>query len=403
MGRLIQSAVCRQRELLADASSVQFTRNPAGLANALKKIGGYIFGSRINSATASQASHLFFGESHPGDFFTGLLATHPPLLMRIQILEPSFDGKFIKILDSADTGKPLPQYTTPFGLTNTVHGSSPLATAAPAEIVNHVGNPTKDNLGHSQTLLTQIPEQLRQILNTPQGAAAVIYALLMGNECREREIQINALQRAVVLHGNIEDTIRLCSIVSGLGDEFKLPLVEIAIPSLRTLTGMEKRNFLIVINSMITADGKVTLFEFTVQWILNKLLSEGEDFFSKATFFSISQVGMDILIILRTLACAGNFGDTEKARRSFDAGLARIPELALKKPDFIYEETVSFAKVGASLQKLTMASFKIKQTVIDACAHCAFADQTITIAEAELLRVTALAMNCPLPPFVTVK
>ncbi len=92
-GRLIQAAVSRQREGLADASSVQFTRNPAGLAGALKKIGGLEQGSKLKSPRAEEASHLFFANG-VGESFFGLLATHPPLIERIRALDPSFDGKF---------------------------------------------------------------------------------------------------------------------------------------------------------------------------------------------------------------------------------------------------------------------------------------------------------------------
>jgi hypothetical protein len=154
-----------------------------------------------------------------------------------------------------------------------------------------------------------------------------------------------------------------------------------------------------VINSLIMADNKVTLFEFTVQWMLNKLLSETEDISSKVSFFSYAPIGLDILTILRALACAGNIGDKEKARLAFTAGVERIPELAGKNPDFSYEENISFLKVSSALKQLSYASFKIQQSVIDACAHCAFADQTTTVSEAELLRVVSLAMNCPLPLF----
>jgi Zn-dependent protease with chaperone function len=383
MGRLIQSAVCRQRELLADASAVQFTRNPQGLANALKKIGGYAYGSQIKSVAAAQASHLFFGESHRSGLFTGFLATHPPLEERIRLLEPAFDGKFTIIKAALE----------PFA-------GTPLVATKPADIVNRIGNPNKDDFGHSLTLLALIPGQIRQALNTLQGAASVICALLLGNNCNERATQLNALQRTMVLHGNIEETTRFCDLINNLPQDIRLPLVEIAMPSLRSLTGMEKRNFLIVINALIMADNQVTLFEFTVQWMLNKLLSETEDVSSKVNFFSYSSIGLDILTILRALACAGNIGNEEKARLAFAAGVERIPELAIKKPDFSYEENIAFLKVSNSLKQLSYASFKIKQSVIDACAHCAFADKTITANEAELLRVVSLAMNCPLPPFL---
>jgi Zn-dependent protease with chaperone function len=404
LGRLIQSAVCRQRELLADASAVQFTRNPHGLANALKKIGGYVYGSGIKAVAAKQASHLFFGESHRSGLFSGFLTTHPPLEERIRLLDPAFNGKFTKITDS----KIMPQTQSRYTVQNILYkAAAPLAThpvvaPKPSDIVNRVGKPDTKSFGQSLAILALIPEQIRQALNTPQGAASVICSLLLGNDCNERAVQLNALQKAIVLQGNIEETTGFCDLITNLPQDIRLPLVELAMPSLRSLTGMEKRNFLMVTNALIMADNKVTLFEFTVQWMINKLLSDAEDISSKVSFFSYSPIGLDILIILRALACAGNIGSKEKAHQAFVAGLERIPELAGKKPDFYYEENIAFLKVSNALKQLNYASFKIKQSVIDACAHCAFADQNITTSEAELLRVISLAMNCPLPPFVPV-
>jgi Zn-dependent protease with chaperone function len=407
LGRLIQSAVCRQRELLADASAVQFTRNPHGLANALKKIGGYVYSSSIKEVAAKQASHLFFGESHRNELFSDFLATHPPLVQRIRLLDPAFNGKFTQILDSKIIPQAQPKYADQDSIFMAAAPAPPVATpritTKPADIVNMVGKPDTESFGHSLSLLALIPNQIREVLNTPHGAASVICALLLGNDSREKATQVDALQRAIVLHGNIDEATRLCELIANLPQNIRLPLVELAMPSLRSLTGMEKRNFLMVINALILADNKVTLFEFTIEWMLNKLLSDMEDISSKVSFFSYSAIGLDILIILRALACAGNIGSEEKARLAFAAGVARIPELAGKKPEFFYEENIAFLKVSNALKQLNYASFKIKQSVIDACAHCAFADKTITVSEAELLRVISLAMNCPLPPFVPLK
>jgi Zn-dependent protease with chaperone function len=90
-GRLIQAALSRQREMLADASAVQFTRNPAGLAGALRKIGRV--GARIDSPHAGEVSHMFF-ENGLGKPVFGWLATHPPLAERIRALDPGWDGSF---------------------------------------------------------------------------------------------------------------------------------------------------------------------------------------------------------------------------------------------------------------------------------------------------------------------
>jgi Zn-dependent protease with chaperone function len=401
MGRLMQCAVCRQKEFLADASAVQFTRNPLGLAGALKKIGGSAFGSRIISPDARQASHLFFGESHPDQLFP-FLATHPPLLDRIRLLDPSFDGKFIPIKD--DHLAPKPQYTSPYwSTTPNIPVSAPLLSSVGSDVVPRVGNPTAENIGQGKALLASIPMDIHQSIKTPAGAACVIYALLMSDDPSRHDLQTAALNRALVLQGNADNLPRIFTHLSNLQQEIRLPLVELAMPALAGLTSMEKRNFLLILNSLINADGKVSLFELSVQWILNKYLNPSEDMFRSVTLFSYSQVGLDVIVLLQALACAGNAGDQVKAQKAFLAGVARIPELATRKPVFSYEECSSYLKVTNTLTRLTAASFKIKESVIDACAHCAFADQNVTQDEGELLRVIALALQCPLPPFVAEK
>ncbi len=118
-------------------------------------------------------------------------------------------------------------------------------------------------------------------------------------------------------------------------------------------------------------------------------------------FLNVSQVGYQILLTLRALANAGNMGDADAARKAFTAGVERIPELACKTPDYTYTENINFAEINTALKKLTNSSYKIKQMIIDACSHCTFADNKVTVAEAELLRVISLALDCPLPPFLS--
>jgi Zn-dependent protease with chaperone function len=394
LGRIMQCAITRQQELLADASAVQFTRNPLGLAGALKKIGGSAFGSSIHSAGARQASHLFFSESHPDELFP-FLATHPPLVLRIRLLDPAFDGKFIPVKDERQT--PKPQYTALSSLNIPVN--SPLLSSVAADVIDQVGNPTPAHLGEGQTLLTSIPPDIRQSIKTPAGAACVIYALLMSADDSRRDLQTTALNRALVLQGSADRIPRICTQLSGLKQEQRLPLIALAMPALSGLTSTEKRNFLLILHSLINADGKVSLFELSVQWVLNKYLNPSEELFRSITLFSYSQVGLDIVVLLRALASAGHPGDQAQAENAFQAGLARIPELAVRKPVFSFENA-SYARVNDALTHLGNASFKIKESVIDACAHCAFADKTIALEESELLRVIALALQCPLPPFL---
>ncbi|MBP7341238.1 MAG: M48 family metallopeptidase [Smithellaceae bacterium] len=404
LGRLMQRAISRQKEYLADASAVQFTRNPLGLAGALKKIGGSAFGARIRLTEARQASHLFFGESHPNSLFS-FLATHPPLVLRIRLLDPSFDGKFIKTTDDEPAG-PKPQYTTPFwGTTRQGAGlapppGSPLLAAIPALVVDRVGRPTPENIVQSRAVLTDLPEDLHETARTPQGAASLVYALVIGADASRRSREEAALSRALVLEGKTERVFALGALLAGLSSRLKLPLLELAMPSLAGLDGLKKRNFLLVLQLLIDVDGRMTLPELSCLWILEKYLNPAEELFRTITKFSFAQVGLDTVTLLGSLASAGHPDDRVKAQAAFDAGLSRIPELCARRPAFPFKENASYADASRVLTNLTAASFKIKETVIDACAHCAFADSTVTFEEGELLRVIALALQCPLPPFI---
>jgi Zn-dependent protease with chaperone function len=398
IGRLMQCAISRQQEYLADASAVQFTRNPLGLAGALKKIGGSAFGSRIQSLEARQASHLFFSESHPV-LWVSFLDTHPPLVTRIRLLDPSFDGKFPKI--KRELPAPKSMYTEPFGGSGFYNRpAAPLTSALANDVTASIGNPAPDHLILSHAILTALPENIRQTVKTMPGAAAVVFALLIGSDASRRDQQMDALGRALVLQGNTAMVFQFNTQLSGLANSLKLPLLELAMPSLSGMTGMEKRNFLLILQSLTNTDGKVSLLELSVQWILEKYLNASEDLFRTIKKFSYGQVGLDIVMLLRALASAGHAGDQDKAQNAFDAGLARIPELAARKPVFSFLEIDSYAQVNRALKDLTDASFKIKESVIDACSHCAFADKNVTVEEGELLRVVALALQCPLPPFI---
>lgn len=403
-GRLIQSAVSRQKEFLADASAVKFTRNPLGLASALKKIGGYLYGSQITSVKARQASHLFFGKTGTDFLFPDFLATHPPLLERIKLLDPAFDGTFPRLQVDSKAFSILPQENTFSGIAqpdSTIYTPQPAITRAAkaAAVIDYIGSPTSDHLGYGSTIRASIPEELNKLLNTPSGAATLIYALLLGKDCAEKDVQLSILQKSPI--SGFEEVSNICNLIATLKDNQRLPLVELAIPSLRGLTFTERKDFLEIIDSLVRADEKITLFEFCVQWIIKQhLVSENKKVLGEPAFFHISQIGYQISIILRVLANAGNPGNAEAACQAFHAGVARIPELACKNPDYYYSENINFAEINTALKKLSSSSFKIKKMIIDACAHCAFADRTATVAEEELLRVISLALHCPLPPFV---
>src|SRR5271156_563338 len=191
-GRLIQAAVSRQREFLADASSVQFTRNPAGITGALKKIGGLgETGSRLSHAHAEELSHMFFGNgvSEP---FIGLLETHPPLADRIRAFDPNFDGKFPEVRYD-ENGQPPNEISKPRhfqqmpNLFGTVVGGAILASGGMDEppviksrhVLPNVGNPTPLHLEYAEKLRDSLPDSVKTAAHEPLDATALIYAMLL--------------------------------------------------------------------------------------------------------------------------------------------------------------------------------------------------------------------------------
>jgi len=418
IGQLIQSAVSRQKEFLADASSVQFTRNPAGIAGALKKIGGYIKGSRIETPAAGQASHLFFGESRKHSLFSFLLSTHPPLAERIRRIDPSFEYEAAEA-KAAKAGlgeQAAPAFSAPGAqgfdageraarLSNEAIvdriQKSRIIKAEPAQVVGRVGNPTAEHLDHGAALAQMVPDAVRQALSTMGGAVWTIYALLLDPDDQERQAQVKALNRTLK-EDQTKQVTALYDQVQNISEHLRLPLIDLAMPALRNLGFEDLRRFLETVETLVAADGKVTLFEFTVQWMLNYRLMRARGKSKYIAFKSFGAVQNDVVALLAALAAGGNPGNAEEARRAFNEGVNRVPDLARKPPIFQYQEKIAFGNVGKALTRLALASFEIKQTVIDACAHCAFADKTITVPESELLRVVSTALECPLPPFLPV-
>ncbi len=391
IGRIIQAAVSRQREFLADASSVQFTRNPAGISGALAKIGGLDVGSRLENPASRQASHMFFGEdSRPWMAF--LLSTHPALDERIRRIDVSFTGKTQAPAASAPVAGPAA------GISQ-MAGAAVAAAPVAATVVDRVGTLTDENIAIGETILHGIPDSLRETVTTPRGAEMAIYALLLDEDPTEREKQLAVLGRDLS-----PDDARECETLFQLTRKLwaghRLPLVDLALPALRELPFEDFARLFRIMEALVLADGKVTLFEFSLQWLVTYRLHAAKGRQQAVAFRSIKPLQKDFLILLQALATAGQPDDPAAAKHAFNEGLARVEAFAKEKPDFKPDAPASFGALGPALNRLSLGFFDVKRQVIDACAHCAFADREVTIQETELLRLVSLSLDCPLPPFV---
>ncbi|AGA30569.1 M48 family metallopeptidase [Singulisphaera acidiphila] len=408
-GRLIKSAISRQREFLADASAVQFTRNPDGIAGALKKIGGLASGSQIQNQNAEQACHMFFG---PGvSFWTEAMATHPPLVERIRRIDPNFDGVFptidadevVRVAQDDRRGPPLqrfaPEPAPRSSLAASVGRASEEVPFNPKQAVASVGTTSGEHIAFASALLQSLPEDLAATAREPFGARAVVYALLLDHDPAIRERQLGIVEDRAE-PGTVQEVLRVAPLVDALDDRARLPLADLAIPALRQLSLRQYQSFRDRIDPLIRADQKRSLFEFTLQRMLLRHLDRHFDQPppNPVRFPTLRPLVNDCIRVLSTLSRLGGRNEAE-AMADFAQGVQALglpPEGVRLAP----AEECSMVALDRTLDRLAMASSPIKKRVLDACATCIAADGLVTIAEAELLRAIADSLDCPMPPLL---
>ena len=403
-GRLIQAAVSRQREFLADASSVQFTRNPAGLSSALQKLGGY--GSVVRSPHASDASHLFFGNAMTGSFFDAM-ATHPPLEERIKAIDSNWDGKFKAVPDERIEQlfqKPAPRQNPPainpiIGIlgAQAVLGNVPPRISS-STVLPNVGNPTPLHLRYAEQLRDAMPESLKAAAREPAGAMAMIYAMLLSHDDSMRATQLAGLNgrtsKEVAAKVN-----ELYPAVSQVAHQVHLPLVNLALPALRQLDAGQFSQFSQALQWLINSDGEVELFEFVLQKIVLRHLAPkfGVTRLSAVEYYTLRPLVPDCAVVLSALANVGSEDEAEVAKAfATGAPFLRAPEnsgLAL-----LPMGQCGIDQVDAALNRLALAAPIIKKNLIEACVQVIGADGLIQEEEAELLRAVADTLDCPMPP-----
>src|SRR6516165_5083168 len=402
-GRLIMAAVSRQREYLADASAVQFTRNPDGIGGALKKIGGLAEGSRIDNPQAAEVGHMFFANAFAGG---GLLATHPPLVERIRRLDPQFDGRFPEVrpvgVDREEREGPRPGRVPPFAGMPRITGlpQVPLPVLGFAEeAASRVGEIDPEEISYAQALHDGIPDVLRVAAQEPFSAHALVYALLLDPRPDVRDLQLTRL-KADAEPQDFAETLRLVAPVQALPDTHRLPLLDLAMPALRQMSPRQHRAFRAQVEVLMIADQRLSLFEYTLRCVLHRHLDA--QFLprrqTRPVHNSLKKLAHPVATVLALLAWEGQ-PEPDQAARAFDTGMRgyvggdhthRLPP----------REECSLAECDAALQTLNQSVPAIKRRIVVACAACILTNQQVTVREAELLRAICDMLDCPLPPLV---
>ncbi len=420
-GNLIKAAVSRQREFLADASAVQFTRNPRGLAAALKRIG--LHTARLETPFAPQLSHMFIARAVESGI-AGLFSTHPRLDARIERIAPNWDGE-LPAPAGPDRAEALPaappraEHGRAFaaghsalapaaaaGLAPALAGLTPPSAALASALAPTVaresigepalaraGRPGAEHLAYAQRLLASLPAAYLDCARSPQGARAMAYALLCDDrpEVRGRQMAHLAAREPPAA---VEAVAGLLELRAGVPAEARLPLVQLALPALRSLSPAEQQAFIANLDELARADQRISLLEWTVRRSVTSHLRATAA--GRPTVRSLGGLESQLALVLSTVARAGQSGQPN-VELAFEAGAVALglAGLALLPPAECRLDTL-----GAALDRLAAVAPLPKQQILRAVAAVIAFDRQVTVAEGELLRAIADTLAVPMPPLL---
>jgi Zn-dependent protease with chaperone function len=440
--RMIQASVSRQRELLADASAVQFTRNPDGLGEALSKIGGMAGENKVRSAHAVEAGHLFF--SSP---LTSAFASHPPLKTRISRLIPGWDGTFHEpdpevasaaqapnpshaagwgtnsgqmlpgqggipgmptnkalpfdpaILLGMTAGAsetPSPTPAAPHDATAPADVSAPQGTGAQSYQPPHLDGPTDDHIGYARQLLARIPEETQNYLHTRGGAVASVLGLLASDEPNQRQKDLAYAARATGL--DVTYLEAASDVISRLDRPLQLPAIDIALHSIRETPWEFQKTLRETIVAIESSHPEKNLFRWMLRRVLVRHLEDQSDTGSSKHNLRFPDLEAEAVTVFAAIAWFNSSG-LEYAPGAFTAALV-ASNLAPREIPVV--DSLPVATVDAALERLSHLDLAGRRTFVSAATAIVAHDATTTADEAELIRVVADAVRLPVPPLLPI-
>ncbi len=413
-GRLIKAAVSRQREYLADASAVQFTRNPEGIGGALKKIALHSQGSRLESPETEEVSHMLIASGFKS--MSGLLATHPPLTERIQAIEPNFDperdleelakreqqrderaerrraAEEERRAEAAEQDQGGGLHIPGFGR---LPGTDGLPEGALlGAILADVDNPDEARQRQARELLDSLPEPLREASHGEEAHLAVAYTLLSDDEA-VRSDQLDIAQRAWgrTARETLEDWLAASF---ELTPAQRLPLVEIALPALRHRPAQQLQNLRGTLGELVSADGRISPFEFALGHLfdahMRDILNPSRQGGGRGGLDREAVAGIQLL--LSVMARAGS-DDDETVAAAYANGMARLYRDNTPPP---YNFPADWAVgLGDALPRLDRLSPAHKNQLLEAMLATISHNGQVNVSEAELLRAFAAVLHVPVP------
>ena len=399
-GRMIKAGVSRQRETLADASAVQFTRQTRGIAGALKKLAGLPEGSRLASPETEEVSHMLFGE---GMSLSRMMATHPPLLERIQALEPGFKSHALQALSAQWTLQPPVGLDEDIALgldggdTGALPGLRKKLSITPPGVIAQVGAPESGDYRRAGSINDSIPESLLAAARHHDDVIPMLLGLLHAAPGTVRDAQQYELRARTDVR-TAEQALDYAERMTELNPMLRLPLASLAFPLLRRRPRPELQQFMDTVYALVHADGEVDLFEYCLGRLLRTQVAEALDP-SRAWVpgnLRLANASAAVTSLLAIVAQAGHDQPAD-AQRAFIAGLSRVfPRLnaayapasdMLGTLDELWPRLDALEPMGKEL---------LIEGLVAAISH----DGQVTVAESELLRTVCASLHCPLPPML---
>jgi Zn-dependent protease with chaperone function len=369
----IKGAISREREFLADAASVQFTRNPDGIAGALDSILALRAGTAVRAVQVGEFSHMFF--AHAVGRWWGF-PSHPPILERIQRAHPRFRrDEYRKKRHGTQTEVAV------IDGSGTVVKNLRMDTAV--AMVASVGQPGAHHVDYAKRLLGRLPSRLREALHRADEAELAMFALAL--EPEQAALKVLEQKRGAEVKAKVSE---LRVYVGGLSRHHMLTLADLAVPAIKGQRQSVRDAFLADFTAVVEADRRVTLREFVLLTLLRQRLREGAGQPIRTQFRKIEEVAADAHLVLSLVSL-------DKA--AFEKGAA-VLKLGWQEP--IARDTLTTAKVGESLERLRHLSPFAKPGILKACFEAAAADGVVRLAEGELVRMVAATLDCPVPPLL---
>lgn len=400
--RVIQAAVSRQREFLADASAVQFTRNPTGIGNALRRIGGVPRRASVRHPRAQEAGHMFFGEALRSRTALGAaLASHPPLEVRIRRVMPDWDGTMLPPLKPNEKKverTPEEEQARRDRLLGRVTEELPEGVGELLPLLALSGMMTERHIEHAQGLIGSIPEKLREAAHETSSGRAVVYALLLDRKDQQlRGEQIEHLRQ----HADpaiARETERIGPLAVTLRREQRLPLLDMALGSLAHLSDAQHATFRRNVDALIKMDKSIELFEWVTMNTLRRHLDERFGIAKPAVvqYYNLKRLGREVSVVLSMLAHTGG-KDGYAAGEAVLLGESAVRGIGVQ---LLARDEADLRAVDTALKTLNQCAPRVKKQVLQACALVVGADHEVTTNEAELLRAVADSLGVPTPPLL---